>query len=327
MSGKRAELAMRTPPPPVLVDTADPVEAAELLGSSYCPHRVHVEGSSRDFRAIQTEVTVSDVAIHTLRYGTDVRIDPDPLGAWVLVSTPMRGRLTIRSGAESRTLGPGESVAIDSYRAFELTWRQNCQLRTLRLPLTSVVEAAQLAGAGTTRPVRFGLGDPATTASARSWQSVVALAERDARMAGELSRSPLLSEQMSRMIATTLVATHPLLAIPGDDRPAVPRQIRKAVELIERSPDEDLTVTRLAVAAGVGVRALQQGFRQHLQMSPTEYLRQTRLERAHHQLLRENPSTVTVAEIAHSWGFGNLGRFSQMYRGRYGRLPSQTLRD
>ncbi|MCK8615138.1 helix-turn-helix domain-containing protein [Gordonia sp. C13] len=62
-------------------------------------------------------------------------------------------------------------------------------------------------------------------------------------------------------------------------------------------------------------------------MSPTEYLRQTRLERTHHQLLRENPSTVTVAEIAHSWGFGNLGRFSQMYRRRYGRLPSQTLRD
>ncbi len=318
---------MRTPPPPVLVDTADPDEAAALLGSSYCPHRVHVDGSARDFRAVQTELMVSDIAIHTLRYGTDVRIDPAPLGAWVLVSTPLRGKLTIRSGAESRTLGPGESVAIDSYRPFDLGWRQDCQLRTLRLPLATVTEAVQLAGLDTADPVRFGLDAPATPGSSRSWHSVVALAERDARMGGELTRSPLLSGQMSRMIAAALVATHPVQASRDDDGPAVPRQIRRAVELVERSAHEDLTVTQLAATAGIGVRALQQGFREHLQMSPTEFLRHTRLDRAHRQLLREDPTTATVAEIAHSWGFGNLGRFSQLYRHRYGRLPSQTLRD
>lgn len=251
----------------------------------------------------------------------------DPLGAWVLVSTPVRGKLTIRSGAESRTLGPGESVAIDSYRPFDRSWRQDCKLRTVRLPLATTVEAARLAGLDTAGPVRFGLGDPATPASSRSWHSLVALAERDARMGGELTRSPLLSGQRSRMIAAALVATHPVQASQADDRPAVPRQIRRAVELVERSAHEDLTVTQLAAAAGVGVRALQQGFREHLQMSPMQFLRQIRLERAHQQLLREDPATVTVAEVAHSWGFGNLGRFSQMYRRRFGRLPSHTLRD
>ncbi|SDU55082.1 Helix-turn-helix domain-containing protein [Gordonia westfalica] len=62
-------------------------------------------------------------------------------------------------------------------------------------------------------------------------------------------------------------------------------------------------------------------------MSPMQFLRQIRLERAHQQLLREDPATVTVAEVAQSWGFDNLGRFSQMYRHRYGRLLSHTLRD
>jgi transcriptional regulator GlxA family with amidase domain len=88
---------------------------------------------------------------------------------------------------------------------------------------------------------------------------------------------------------------------------------------------EPITVSRLAAVACVSVRSLQEGFRRHLGMSPTHYLREVRLARVHEELRLADPSQTTVAHTAQSWGFTNTGRFAQTYRQHYGRLPSETL--
>jgi AraC-like DNA-binding protein len=36
---------------------------------------------------------------------------------------------------------------------------------------------------------------------------------------------------------------------------------------------------------------------------------------------------VTVAAVAHRWGFAHLGRFAYAYRARFGVSPSETLRE
>ena len=41
---------------------------------------------------------------------------------------------------------------------------------------------------------------------------------------------------------------------------------------------------------------------------------------------RQCRDETTVAEIARTWGFGHLGRFSATYRSRFGELPSESLR-
>jgi AraC-like DNA-binding protein len=58
-------------------------------------------------------------------------------------------------------------------------------------------------------------------------------------------------------------------------------------------------------------------------MTPTEYLRRTRLERAHRDLLDGEDS---VTGIALRWGFPHLSRFADAYRRQYGVLPSDTRR-
>jgi transcriptional regulator GlxA family with amidase domain len=73
------------------------------------------------------------------------------------------------------------------------------------------------------------------------------------------------------------------------------------------------------------LEALQAGFQLYVGMSPTTYLRQVRLDRAHDQLRQADPDQTTVAAVAHRWGFTHLGRFAGSYRARYGVSPSQTL--
>ncbi|WP_217558246.1 AraC family transcriptional regulator [Streptomyces sp. GbtcB6] len=318
-----------TPRAQTLLDTRDLDEASTCVGASYCPHELTVTGHLVQFHAVQTEALLGEVAVHQLSYGSAVQVEPVPLGNWVLVSAPLRGALTIRSGRAERTLAVGDSVAIDSYRPFSLSWESGCRLQTIRLPRHLVQEAGESAGVAAGGAVRLGLGGPITPTAARSWQAVAALVRQEATEGGEFTRSPLLTAQLTRMLATALVGTYPVVDADEGGRPGnvLPRGLRRALELVEREPETDLSVAVLAAAASLSPRALQEGFRKHLDLTPTEFVRSVRMARAHEALAQADPhSGKNVAQIAYQWGFGNLGRFARDYQRRYGQLPSTTLR-
>jgi transcriptional regulator GlxA family with amidase domain len=95
------------------------------------------------------------------------------------------------------------------------------------------------------------------------------------------------------------------------------------VALVEEHPERHYSVADLARHAGVSARRLQQGFREHVGMTPIEFLRATRLERAHQDLV---DGEVSVTDVALRWGFNHLGRFAEAYQERFGTLPSKTRR-
>ncbi|WP_020634872.1 AraC family transcriptional regulator [Amycolatopsis alba] len=113
----------------------------------------------------------------------------------------------------------------------------------------------------------------------------------------------------------------------GVDRASRPSPLKRAIELIETHPETDLSVGRIATQVGVDPRSLQRHFRDHVGVSPHEYVRQIRLTRVREDLLAADPVTgVTVAEVAFRWGFGHVPRFAAFYRERYGEAPATTLR-
>jgi transcriptional regulator GlxA family with amidase domain len=61
-------------------------------------------------------------------------------------------------------------------------------------------------------------------------------------------------------------------------------------------------------------------------MSPTDYLRNVRLNRVREELLAERSFDSSIADIAFTWGFTHLGRFAKIYHERFGELPSETVR-
>jgi transcriptional regulator GlxA family with amidase domain len=106
---------------------------------------------------------------------------------------------------------------------------------------------------------------------------------------------------------------------------AAPGNIRRAEEFIRAHADQAITVERVARAAGCSVRALQLGFRRFRNTTPMAALRQARLERARDEIARSDGSR-SVIDVAARHGFGNAGRFSDIYRQAYGEYPSETLR-
>jgi AraC-like DNA-binding protein len=124
-----------------------------------------------------------------------------------------------------------------------------------------------------------------------------------------------------------VAAEHPHRdVVHAEPRRVASRAVRTAVDIIEADAHLPLTATSLAARSNVSVRSLQERFRREMGLSPMAYLRDTRLRRAHQALERSDPSSATVAAIAHQWGFSNLGRFAAAHAERYGETPHVTLR-
>ena len=162
-------------------------------------------------------------------------------------------------------------------------------------------------------------------AAITQWRSSLSLLSRELRTGGV---DTLLWHTLTRGTAAAFLRMYPptVTALP----PAVllPRRarLRAAVEYVHEHVAEPLSVSDIAGAAGLSVRATQEAFQRHLDQTPMTYLLRTRLERVRRDLMQAEPSGTSVQTIARRWGFAHLGRFSAAYRNEFGEYPRATLR-
>ncbi len=95
--------------------------------------------------------------------------------------------------------------------------------------------------------------------------------------------------------------------------------LRRAVRLINDTPDAALDAITLASRVGISPRHLTRLFREQLGQSPAQYQRMQRLERAR-MLLRH--SDASIREVALAAGFRSAAHFSRAYRAAFASAPS-----
>ncbi len=86
---------------------------------------------------------------------------------------------------------------------------------------------------------------------------------------------------------------------------------------------DDITLTEIEEASGLSARSLQLGFKQRFGCGPKFWLTQLRLELAYGALQRDS-SARPISEIAEHFGFHHMGRFSALFRARFGIPPSHV---
>jgi len=94
----------------------------------------------------------------------------------------------------------------------------------------------------------------------------------------------------------------------------------EALSAMETHLADPLSLTDLALIAGVGVRQLTRLFDERLQGTPMAFYRRLRLEQAQ-RLLQQ--SGLAIAEVAAATGFVDAAHFTRSYRARFGTTPSQ----
>jgi AraC-like DNA-binding protein len=183
-------------------------------------------------------------------------------------------------------------------------------------------------GGPVTGPIRFRMEMDLTAPAVASWAGMIRLLIGDLDEPSGLTAAGAEISPWSDFLMTGLLLAQPhnyserLARRPSDA--TRPRSVKRVLDLVEREPAGDLSLARLAAAAGLGPRALQRNFREYVGVSPREYVQWIRLGRAHNDLVVG--AGGTVAEIAFRWGFTHVPRFAGAYQERYGVAPSMTLR-
>jgi transcriptional regulator GlxA family with amidase domain len=105
----------------------------------------------------------------------------------------------------------------------------------------------------------------------------------------------------------------------ADSRVAV---VARAIAWIKDRYDEVIRVEDLAAEVGLSVSSLNRHFRAATSMSPVQYQKQIRLQRARIRLLA-NPADVAGA--GHAVGYTSASQFTREYRRLFGAPPGQDV--
>ncbi|SFO23167.1 Helix-turn-helix domain-containing protein [Pseudonocardia ammonioxydans] len=313
--------------------TSTTVDDALRVGTDvYHPHRLRLLDESRPFDMRLRAVTYGPVTVGKLSYAGPVRIETDDMEVAYEANVPLAGELGCEAGTERFVASPDRAVLFGPDGPTSMTgFGRGRPILGVRLDRVAVEHTlADLAGAS--EPLRAAPLVDLTTGRGREWWLVLrslldllsGFDDRSSLVHNELVMRPLTQSLLTGML---LAADHPLL--PRLLEPAevhLPGTVRRAQDIMHDRAAEPLSVPDVARATGLSTRGLQAAFRQHLGLTPIEYLRRVRLERAHADLITADPAVATVAQVAHRWGFTHVGRFAAHYRARYGTSPSVALR-
>ncbi|MFC3741809.1 AraC family transcriptional regulator [Paractinoplanes deccanensis] len=300
-----------------------------MLNRFYYPVAVGMSDGAGPFALGMELIQLGPLTVGQLSFSTAVTLLVAELDAYH-VSMPTSGRLHARHAGHEIVATPSTGVVFGPGSPVYTSREANSAELAVKIERKALEEElSALLGRPVDGPIDLPPEIDVSSGPGHSWSRLVRLLRDELEYAQSLFYQPMIAEQLRSAVLSGLLLSvphkyHSELTAPAT--PGPPRAIRRVVEAIQGEPERPFTVTDLARIAGMSVRSLQDGFRRHVGAAPMTYLQQVRLTRAREALRDADPLRVTVAAVAHRWGFAHLGRFASAYRTRFGESPSETLR-
>lgn len=327
-----------------LLVTTDLDEARERVAGELCPHDLVPRSRSVEdddgagarggrFSLRHHRAPFADVALHWIDYGSEVEVRVAAMPFW-LVQVPLAGAAQVDDGDGRRSgvAAVGSALVCGPGSPWRMRYAPGTPRLMLQVPSALVHRRREMAGlAG--QPSRRAGGPQApvldlSAGAGAAFGRLLDVALDDVEELGSAGPVPLATRSLAVALVDALVgAQHAASGVeePGAPRPAASRGcVTRAAAYVEDHCDEPLTTADVAAAVGVGVRALQAGYAQHLGETPMGHLRRVRLQRVREDLC--DGAVESVTEAAARWGLTHLGRLSVQYRAAFGEPPSTTLR-
>ncbi|HEY4404443.1 MAG TPA: AraC family transcriptional regulator [Xanthobacteraceae bacterium] len=213
-------------------------------------------------------------------------------------------------------VAPGDAIVLSNADVGHYTFPLESEITALNVPRAALGPLLRDPDAVLVRAV------PRATPALRLLMSYTAIL-REARALATPELGRIAVTHVYDLLAVALGATREA------DEMAQGRGIRAArlsafkADIAHNLCRPDLTVTALARRHGVSPRYVQMLFETE-STTFSEFVRDTRLARAHQMLTDPRCAGRTVSAIAYEIGFGDLSHFNHVFRQRYGVAPSEV---
>ncbi|WP_180686673.1 helix-turn-helix domain-containing protein [Streptomyces gossypiisoli] len=215
-------------------------------------------------------------------------------------------------------LDPSDLLFCDPSRRNSLRFRDDCQMTVFRIPrcYLGVSESDLDRVVGVTVRGCRGLGamvsDLLSALAAEAEFQTSVIGDRLARSAMDL-----VTVLVMELLETETAAEASSVSKAGDEMLS---RIRAYIE--EHLMEPDLSPESIARAHHISVRYLHKLF-QNDGTTVSQWVRRRRLDACRRELSRTPNRRITVAAVAHRWGFSSPAHFSRTFRDAYGMSPSE----
>ncbi|WP_223281117.1 AraC family transcriptional regulator [Streptomyces antnestii] len=314
----------------VVLRTSDIEAFRANVAQLLTPHKLARVGSSG---VVHADLSMADLGpvrlIHGRNTGVELRAELTEQVSYYDVNLALSGVNLLTAGDEEVVLGERTAGVISPRMLATMRLSDGYSQLHVRIERHALERhLEELLGSEVPGPIRFRAAMDLTRPAAASWSQAVRLLVRDLDTPDGLATTGE-HNPWSRFLMTGLLLAQPHNYSEQLEQhrlaPRRPAALKHVIDLIDQDPAAELTVERLALAAGMTPRSLQRQFKEYVGIPPREYVLGVRLSRAHHDLGHAGPG-VTVADVALRWGFAHVPRFAGAYKQRYGVSPSATLR-
>lgn len=225
--------------------------------------------------------------------------------------------------AQMQELGSGDSMIINPAQPRYVSYPAGCELLVVRIPRSSLQQAAIEFGFMRTRQdIRFSSSPLSREASGSLFHLLQAImAQLPQPLAGNAA------DYYDRLLNLAILRGFPAnISDTRLSRPTTNPHIETIRAHVLRHITDDFEIEQLAELCHVSTKTLYNIFNRELEITPASYIRGIKLE-AVHQELSKGEDIRNVTEVAIRYGFTNLSRFSNQYREVFGELPSATLKN
>ena len=309
-------------------------DSHDLVARELTDHKLQWQRGAVSMSLSKTKLR--KLGLYVLEYGPEVEIAPRPYGDFVVVHVTLEGRAEVASDGQFLALPEGRTAVIHARRNLRLRWQEGSRHLLIKVPHTlleqGLSESPQAAWSSMSPAWLFPQEADAqwnllVQSLLQSSSSIASLPAGESWLDHfERSVALFLWEQAKAAGSVTCTTATPDVVEPeGSLRYATSVDLDRfeAMEAyMHRKLAAPVSLEDLAIAVGVSPRTLSTLCQRFSQVSPMQRLRDLRLDAARTQLI-ERRTTITRAAV--EFGFMHLGRFSSLYKRRFGELPSETL--
>lgn len=308
--------------------SSDIAESEAVLSRTLCPH-VLMAPSGGAVETIQNIARLQQSDLVYVRYGIPVRVAKASIEDYYLFIVPHNGRSVVYVEGQEIPGAPGSGCLISAGHTFRIDSDGAASSLVWRVKRRALEDCARLVmGQDFHNPISF-------TPAMRLDQGAASGIGRTLNfMVSELGRGDNIFEagyaleRLEQSLMHAIIALQPsnINHAAASGRASIaPRCVRRVEEYVNANAGEPITLSDLVGVSGVCGRTLFRNFRLFRNVSPMEYLRQTRIRLVRQSLLQSS-GAEPVTSILTKWGITQFGRFAADYRKHYGELPSETLR-
>ncbi|OTG85326.1 AraC family transcriptional regulator [Acinetobacter sp. ANC 4558] len=309
----------------LLFNSDDYQTIKDQISHYLCPHQFDVDRLT----TLNTRLngfSFGNSALYDLKYNAPVAITIDEASQNYLFRITLEGECEVDNAHNQVLQSVGIMTVTHPNSKNRIVTNQRCRNIILKLTQQDVeTQLFKMLGYTCTHPVIFNSGLSCTS---EGLNSIIETLNYLCHAYYNIQNWSFISGSFTQYLIELI-----LLKVPNnysqklnEQRQLVlPNYMKKAQQYIQNHIQDNIVLADLSVFCGVSSRTIQKGFNQYFQQTPIEYIRDLRVERIHQDLLKSH-GNETVTDILLQYGIQSFGHFSNVYKKRYGCLPSQTLK-